>query len=59
MDYLTGNDSAKISFENLWIGRGRLVMVMGIEDGMGWDEIMDLFFLLGIDDDALQTFWAS
>jgi hypothetical protein len=39
MDYLTRNDSAKISFENLWIGRGRLVMVMGIEDGMGWDEM--------------------
>jgi hypothetical protein len=35
MDYLTRNDSAKISFENLWIGRGRLVMVMGLR--MGWD----------------------
>lgn len=35
MDNLTRNDSAKISFENLWIGRGEMVMLMEFGDGMG------------------------
>jgi len=49
-DNLTRNDSAKISFENLRIRAGEMVMVMVFGDGM---ERFFGFFEL---DDALQTF---